>query len=73
MADSEEARARELEFLKVRGLPLELVARRSIDALQRNPSRIVIGSDYHLLDAMTRLSPSLASWIIRRVADRAGF
>ena len=73
MSDSLERRTRELEFLKARGLPLELVARRSISAVLKNPSRIVIGSDYHLLDAMTRISPGLASWIVRRVADRAGF
>jgi NAD(P)-dependent dehydrogenase (short-subunit alcohol dehydrogenase family) len=73
MADSEERRAREMEFLKVRGLPLEVVARRSIDALGRNPCRIVIGSDYHLLDAMVRISPGLASWLIRKMATRAGF
>ena len=73
LADSEDRRTRESQFLEELGLPLDLVARRAISALQRNPSRIVIGFDYHLLDAMTRISPGLANWIVPRVANRTGF
>ena len=56
-----------------RGLPLERVVRRCLDELLTNPSRIVIGLDYRLLDALTRLSPRLAGRAMEFVAARAGF
>jgi short-subunit dehydrogenase len=73
VSDSQEQLLREQNFLGNRGLPLERVARRCLDRLVTNPDRIVIGADYHLLDPLSRLSPSLASQVIRLAAQRAGF
>src|SRR5207244_719315 len=58
--ESEQRRQREEQLLKRRGLPVDRVARRCLDKLLNNPSRIVVGLDYRLLDLLARLSPSLA-------------
>jgi len=71
--DSEERRQLENRFLTNRGLPLTKVARRCLDKLASNPSRIVIGLDYHLLDLLARASPRLADRAIAGAAARAGF
>lgn len=73
VSDSAEKFDREQKFLRARGLSLERVARRCLDRLVTNPSRIVVGADYHLLDALNRLSPSMAARVIRLVSQRAGF
>ena len=73
MFDSEEQRKREDQFLMRRGLPTELVARRCLNRLLANPSRIVIGLDYRLLDVLARLSPSLANRAMALGASRARF
>lgn len=72
-SDSDRRREREDLFLKSRGLPLDRVARRSLDQLVTNPASIVIGLDYRLLDWLARLSRSLASWAVATAAKRAGF
>ena len=72
-ADSVERRQREEKFLIDRGLSLERVARRSLDQLVTNPSRIVIGADYHLMDMMNRLSPRLAGRMMWLGSKWAGF
>jgi len=73
ICDSESRRNREQQFLITRGLPLERVARRCLDRLLANPSRIVLGRDYLLLDAMARLSPRMGARAMALVAARAGF
>ncbi len=73
ISDSEQRRTREEQFLMSRGLPLERVVRRCLDELLTNPSRIVIGLDYRLLDVLTRLSPRLAGRAMEFGAARAGF
>jgi short-subunit dehydrogenase len=71
--DSAERFEREQIFLRDRGLSLERVAGRCLDRLVMNPFRIVIGADYHLLDLLTRLSPSLATRVIGFASKRVGF
>jgi short-subunit dehydrogenase len=73
ICDSEQLREREEGFLRTRGLPLREVARRSLDRLLANPSRIVIGLDYHLIDVATRISPRLASLASRMISSRLRF
>jgi short-subunit dehydrogenase len=73
VSDSVEHLRLEQEFLRAHGLPLERVARRSLDLLVKNPSRIVIGLDYRLFDLLSRLSPGLADRAVRFAASRAGF
>jgi NAD(P)-dependent dehydrogenase (short-subunit alcohol dehydrogenase family) len=73
ICDSEERRELEEKFLTSRGLPIDRVARRCLDELLTNPGRIVIGSDYRVLDLMARLSPRLAGKIMGFGAVRAGF
>jgi len=72
-SDSEQRRRREEQFLTRRGLPLQRVARRCLDRLLTNPSRIVIGFDYRLLDTLVRLSPRIAGRLMGFAASRAGF
>jgi NAD(P)-dependent dehydrogenase (short-subunit alcohol dehydrogenase family) len=72
-SDSPEALQREKRFLERRGSPPEYVARRALDRLAGNPSRIVIGSDYRAIDLLSRLSPSLAGWLMRLGSERMGF
>ena len=73
MSDSEERRKREEQFLMRRGLPPQRVARQCLEKLLTNPSRIVIGLDYRLLDVLARLSPRLADRAIQFGATRVGF
>ena len=73
MADSEERRAREEQFLVRRGKNVDRVARRCLDKLVGNPARIVMSLDYRLLDALARCSEPLASRIVAWAARRAGF
>lgn len=73
VSDSEQLRDREEAFLRARGLSLQRVARRALGSLLRNPARIVIGLDYHLLDLMARLSPGLACRAMGLSSKWAGF
>lgn len=73
IADSEERRNREEQFLERHGLLLDHVARRALDRLLTNPSRIVIGFDYRALDALARFSPALAGRMMELVSARSGF
>lgn len=70
---SDRARTDEDGFLRQHGLSPETVARRTCDALPRSPARILIGTQYRLLDAAARLSPALAERLVRIAASRAGF
>jgi hypothetical protein len=71
--DSEQSREREEKFLSTRGLPLQDVARLVLDRLLNNPSRIVIGLDYRVLDLLVRLSPGLVGRAMGLGARWAGF
>jgi NAD(P)-dependent dehydrogenase (short-subunit alcohol dehydrogenase family) len=71
VAESEEARRREHEFLQQRGLPVDRVAKRALNKLVRNPARIVVGRDYLALDWLARLLPASAGKIAGRAASDA--
>jgi short-subunit dehydrogenase len=71
-SDSEHQRSREDAFLSSRGIPLEVVARRCLDQLRSNPSRIVIGFDYRCIDLLARLSPAFAGRVMQFGVERAG-
>ena len=71
VAESEEARRREHEFLQQRGLPVDRVAKRALNKLVRNPARIVVGRDYLALDWLARLLPASAGKIAARAARDA--
>jgi short-subunit dehydrogenase len=71
--DSPEKHHREGAFLQSRGAAPERVVKRCLDAVKRNPHQIVIGRDYHLLDALARLSPALAAKLIHAAARRQAF
>ena len=73
ISESAEQRDREERFLMDRGLPIERVARLSLDRLVTDPARIVIGADYRALDALSRLSPGLAARVMWFASQRAGF
>jgi NAD(P)-dependent dehydrogenase (short-subunit alcohol dehydrogenase family) len=72
-SDSKECGEREERFLFKRGLPLDRVARKCLDRLLFDPTRIVVGSDYWTFDLLTRMAPRLASCLIGMVSKRAGF
>jgi short-subunit dehydrogenase len=73
ISDTQARQAREAAFLHQRGFAPEDVARRAINRLRGNPSRIVIGRDYWMLDLLVRISPALASRVVGAAAERAGF
>ncbi len=66
-------RAAEADFLASRAIPAKTVARRCIRAIRRNPARIVIGSDYAMIDLISRIWPSLALWLVGRLSRRMPF
>jgi NAD(P)-dependent dehydrogenase (short-subunit alcohol dehydrogenase family) len=73
IAESEEGRAREEDFLRRRGARVDRVARCCLDRLLDNPARIVMSLDYRMMDAMARLSPGLANRVMGWGARRARF
>src|SRR5260370_2587356 len=73
LCDSEERRKREEQFLVRRGLRGERVARQCLDDLLTDPSRIVIGLDYRVMDMLARFSPRLAGPVMGFGARRLGF
>jgi short-subunit dehydrogenase len=73
ISDSEERRDRENRFLETRGISPERVAFVALDRLLANPSRILIGFDYRVLDLLARLSPRLAEQSMRLGTIRVRF
>jgi len=73
ISDSPQQQAREAAFLDQRGFAPERIAKKAIDRLHGNPSRIVIGRDYWMLDLLVRISPALANRVVGGAAERAGF
>lgn len=69
-AANEAQREREVAFLASRAIPAERVARRCLDAVRKNRARVLVGVDYHLLDWLTRASPSLAQAVTARAWRR---
>ena len=59
LADSDDVRAaqRNYELAQRTGVPPELVAKRILEAIRRNKTRIRIGRDAHILDWVSRLAP----------------
>jgi short-subunit dehydrogenase len=66
-------RAAEADFLRERAIPLEKVVARAIRGIERDHARVVVGSDYLLLDAAVRLAPSLSLAAITRMQKRMPF
>lgn len=66
-------RAAEAAFLKDRAVPLEKVVARALRGIERDHARVVVGSDYHLIDAAVRVSPALSLAAISRFAKRMPF
>lgn len=73
ISDSEERRERENRFLETRGISPVRIAFVALYRLLANPSRILIGFDYRVLDLLARLSPLLAEESMQLGAMRAGF
>jgi short-subunit dehydrogenase len=73
ISDSVERRALEHRFLQERGIAVEEAAKVAVNKLRGSPQRIVVGRDYKTIDALARLSPSLAAWVLRRASGRLGF
>lgn len=72
-AASDAQRDAEAEFVARRAIPLDKVVARTLRAIRRNSSRVVVGSDYFLLDAAVRLSPGLALSAVTRASRRMPF
>jgi short-subunit dehydrogenase len=73
ISESEEHRRLEEDFVQWRGLCADRVANLTADRLLRNPLRIVIGRDYHIMDSVNRMSPRFASRLIGFASKRSGF
>lgn len=63
----------EHQFLTRRALSMARVERRVIRAIQRNAPRVLIGSDYRLIDWLARVSPALAARLTARLARTMPF
>jgi NAD(P)-dependent dehydrogenase (short-subunit alcohol dehydrogenase family) len=62
-AYSEAQRQQELAFLSKRAISVEVVAKKTLRAVQRNTARVMISVDYHAIDWLSRFSP----WLSQRV------
>ena len=50
--------------------PADRAARDTVDGVERNRERVLVGNDVKLLDVLFRLSPSRASAFINRMMQR---
>ncbi|MDI1475684.1 SDR family NAD(P)-dependent oxidoreductase [Polyangium sp. y55x31] len=65
---SETQRSAEAQFLASRGLDPNQVAERCLEGIQANAARVVLGTDYRILDLATRLSPDLSLALATRLS-----
>lgn len=63
-------REREARFLQSRAVSPARVARRCLDGVRRNRSRVLVGFDYRLIDLAVRCAPSLALAAVTRMWRR---
>ncbi len=63
----------EADFVAARGIPLAIVADRIVRGIRRNASRVLIGKETYLIDAMARFSPALSNWLAGRLWRRIPF
>lgn len=63
----------EARFVADRGMPVNVVARRIVRAIERNQGRVLIGSDTYLIDSLTRLFPGLVNELVARFYQRLPF
>jgi short-subunit dehydrogenase len=67
------SRDREDEFLKKHGLPIETVARRIVDAVEREKPRVLIGATTRVVDLTSRILPGATASLIGTWRDRITF
>jgi NAD(P)-dependent dehydrogenase (short-subunit alcohol dehydrogenase family) len=72
-ATDTQQREREAEFLAARAVSPERVAKRCLAAMRSNRARVLVGTDYHLVDLAVRVSPSLALAGIAMLSRRMPF
>lgn len=63
----------EARFLRDRGIPLERIAARTLQGIERNAARVFIGPETYAVDLMTRVCPVLAGRLLARFQGRFGF
>lgn len=63
----------ETGLVAARGIPLEKVADRIVRGIQRNTSRVLIGKETFVIDAMARITPALTNWLAGRLWRRVPF
>jgi short-subunit dehydrogenase len=69
----EEKKELENQFVASRSIPAEKVAACIVRGIKQNSDRVLIGSDTRLIDAMTRLSPTLTAALVARFQKRLPF
>ncbi|MCG8351618.1 MAG: SDR family NAD(P)-dependent oxidoreductase [Chloroflexales bacterium] len=63
----------ETRFVANRGIPVTTVAERIVQGIERNTGRVLIGGDTYLIDAFTRLMPSITNKLVARFKDLLPF
>jgi short-subunit dehydrogenase len=69
-AADETQKAEETDFLARRAVPVGGGAARVVRGIERNAARVVVGTDYRLIDLAVRLAPSWAAALLARFAAR---
>lgn len=72
-AASQPQKTAEAEFVASRAIPVERVVRRALNGMRRNASRVVVGMDYRLIDALVRISPAFAHAVATRASRTLPF
>lgn len=60
--------AKEAEFLRKRGVPVERVAKAAVEGMLRARPRVLVGMDYRALDIASRFAPA---WMVDRLIAAA--
>jgi len=68
-----EKQALEARFLAERGIPLEVIAARTLTGVDRNAARVLIGRETYAFDLVKRLAPEWADRMVARVSKRVPF
>ena len=63
----------EAEFIKKRGVPIEHVARRVVNGIEKGRARVLIGKETYLFEMMARFFPVISNSIIGRIRDKIPF
>ena len=69
-SDDIEAARKNYEMVKKMGVDPEIAANKIINAIEKNKKKARIGKDSFVLDYVSRYTPWLANFVMRKIAEK---